>query len=61
VGTVQMALMNLLAAISGSLCDRFGVKYLYLGSGTGTGLALLLLSFIGKGTDKKFCILANGF
>lgn len=26
IGTVQMALMNLLAALSGALCDRYGVK-----------------------------------
>ena len=26
IGTLQMALMNLLAAISGSLCDRYGVQ-----------------------------------
>jgi MCP family monocarboxylic acid transporter-like MFS transporter 10 len=26
IGTLQMALMNLLAAISGALCDRYGVK-----------------------------------
>jgi MCP family monocarboxylic acid transporter-like MFS transporter 10 len=26
VGTLQMCLMNLLAAISGALCDRYGVK-----------------------------------
>jgi len=25
IGTVQMALMNLLAALSGALCDRYGV------------------------------------
>jgi MFS family permease len=26
VGTLQMALMNFLAALSGALCDRYGVK-----------------------------------
>jgi len=26
IGTVQMALMNSLAAVSGALCDRYGVK-----------------------------------
>jgi MCP family monocarboxylic acid transporter-like MFS transporter 10 len=26
IGTLQMCLMNLLAAISGALCDRYGVK-----------------------------------
>jgi MCP family monocarboxylic acid transporter-like MFS transporter 10 len=26
IGTLQMALMNLLAALSGALCDRYGVK-----------------------------------
>ncbi|KAF1842253.1 MFS general substrate transporter [Cucurbitaria berberidis CBS 394.84] len=49
IGTLQMALMNSLAAISGALCDRYGVKYLYLGSGTGTIVALLLLSFVRPG------------
>ncbi|KAH6878099.1 major facilitator superfamily domain-containing protein [Alternaria rosae] len=49
IGTVQMALMNLLAALSGALCDRYGVKYLYVGSGAGTVLALIMLSFIHPG------------
>ncbi|KAB2107965.1 hypothetical protein AG0111_0g4454 [Alternaria gaisen] len=49
IGTLQMALMNLLAALSGALCDRYGVKYLYLGSGTGTALALIMLSSIHRG------------
>ncbi|CAN9264231.1 unnamed protein product [Alternaria alternata] len=49
IGTLQMALMNLLAALSGALCDRYGVKYLYLGSGTGTALALVMLSSIHRG------------
>jgi MCP family monocarboxylic acid transporter-like MFS transporter 10 len=26
IGTVQMALMNSLAAVSGAICDRYGVK-----------------------------------
>ncbi|CAI9632382.1 unnamed protein product [Alternaria burnsii] len=49
IGTLQMALMNLLAALSGALCDRYGVRYLYLGSGTGTALALVMLSSIHRG------------
>ncbi|KAI4637860.1 hypothetical protein J4E83_000678 [Alternaria metachromatica] len=49
IGTVQMALMNLLAALSGALCDRYGVTNLYLGSGAGTVLALIILSFIHPG------------
>ncbi|CAG5179112.1 uncharacterized protein ALTATR162_LOCUS9039 [Alternaria atra] len=49
VGTLQMALMNFLAALSGALCDRYGVKYLYLGSGAGTTLALIILSSIHPG------------
>ncbi|KAF1937343.1 MFS general substrate transporter [Clathrospora elynae] len=49
IGTLQMALMNMLAAVSGALCDRYGVKYLYLGSSTGTIIALLLLSAIQPG------------
>ena len=35
IGTLQMALMNSLAAISGALCDRYGVKVsTYLCTGT---------------------------
>ena len=65
IGTLQMALMNLLAAISGALCDQYGFKvsikpsklkftingqqYLYLGSGTGTIVALFMLSSIQPG------------
>ncbi|KAH7402870.1 major facilitator superfamily domain-containing protein [Pyrenochaeta sp. MPI-SDFR-AT-0127] len=49
IGTLQMALMNSLAAISGALCDRYGVKYLYLGSGMGTIIALFMLSFAQPG------------
>ncbi|KAF1838564.1 MFS general substrate transporter [Decorospora gaudefroyi] len=49
IGTMQMALVNLLAAISGPLCDRYGIKYLYLGSGSGTMLTLLMLSAIQPG------------
>ncbi|KAF2034332.1 MFS general substrate transporter [Setomelanomma holmii] len=48
-GTLQMFLMNSLAAISGALCDRYGVTYLYIGSGTGTIFALLMLSFVQPG------------
>ncbi|KAG9189589.1 hypothetical protein G6011_06457 [Alternaria panax] len=44
IGTLQMALMNLLAALSGALCDRYGVK-----AGAGTTLALVMLSFIHSG------------
>ncbi|KAL6703697.1 hypothetical protein ACN47E_009391 [Coniothyrium glycines] len=49
VGTLQMALMNSLAAISGAMCDRYGVKYLYLCSGTGTIVALIVLSCMKPG------------
>jgi len=49
IGTMQMALMNSLAAVSGALCDQYGVKYLYAGSGTGTMVALILLSFLQPG------------
>ncbi|KAH4421506.1 hypothetical protein HBH92_001690 [Parastagonospora nodorum] len=48
-GTLQMFLMNSLAAVSGALCDRYGVKWLYLGSGFGTIFALMLLSFVQAG------------
>lgn len=46
IGTMQMALMNSLAVVSGALCDLYGVKYLYAGSGAGTISALILLSFL---------------
>ncbi|EOA81651.1 uncharacterized protein SETTUDRAFT_24039 [Exserohilum turcica Et28A] len=46
IGTLQMALTNLMAAVSGALCDRYGVKYLFLCSGLGTMLSLLMLSFV---------------
>ncbi|KAH7073235.1 major facilitator superfamily domain-containing protein [Paraphoma chrysanthemicola] len=48
-GTLQMFLMNSLAAVSGALCDRYGVTYLYVGSGTGIISALLMLSFAQPG------------
>ncbi|KAF2132196.1 MFS general substrate transporter [Dothidotthia symphoricarpi CBS 119687] len=49
IGTLQIALMNSLAAISGALCDYYGIKYLYIGSGIGTIVALLALSFAKSG------------
>ncbi|KAI8938728.1 hypothetical protein NX059_004596 [Plenodomus lindquistii] len=49
IGTMQMALVNSLAAVSGALCDQYGVKYLYAGSGVGTISALILLSFLQPG------------
>ncbi|KAF2845334.1 MFS general substrate transporter [Plenodomus tracheiphilus IPT5] len=49
IGTMQMALMNSLAAVSGALCDQYGVKYLYVGSGAGTTMALIVLSFLQPG------------
>ncbi|PSN60744.1 MFS general substrate transporter [Corynespora cassiicola Philippines] len=49
IGTFQLFLMNLLGSISGTLCDAFGVKYLYVGSGIGTASAFLTLSFVSTG------------
>ncbi|ORY10665.1 major facilitator superfamily domain-containing protein [Clohesyomyces aquaticus] len=49
IGTLQLALMNLLSPISGSLCDSYGIKYLYIVSGLGTSCALLALSFASHG------------
>ncbi|KAJ6196695.1 major facilitator superfamily domain-containing protein [Bipolaris maydis] len=49
VGTLQMGLTNAVGALSGALCDRFGVKYLLVGSGLGTTVALLMLSFVQPG------------
>ncbi|KAF2003840.1 MFS general substrate transporter [Amniculicola lignicola CBS 123094] len=45
IGTLQIALMNSLSSVSGALCDRHGIRYLYIGSGVGTAGALLALSF----------------
>ncbi|KAF2877222.1 major facilitator superfamily domain-containing protein [Massariosphaeria phaeospora] len=49
IGTLQIALMNSLAAVSGALCDHYGVRYLYIGSGCGTVIALILLSLCKPG------------
>ncbi|KAF1365945.1 MFS general substrate transporter [Lizonia empirigonia] len=49
IGTLQIALMNSLAAVSGALCDHYGVKYLYAGAGSGTAIGLLALSFAQPG------------
>ncbi|KAF2476628.1 MFS general substrate transporter [Lindgomyces ingoldianus] len=49
IGTLQIALMNLLSPVSGSLCDLHGIKYLYIGSGLGTSGTLLALSFTSPG------------
>ncbi|KAE8824706.1 hypothetical protein PTNB85_09470 [Pyrenophora teres f. teres] len=46
IGTLQMALCNIFASISGALCDRHGVKYLYIGSGIGMVISLLILTYI---------------
>ncbi|KAF2273514.1 MFS general substrate transporter [Westerdykella ornata] len=44
IGTIQILLMNLLAAPAGSLFDYYGLKYLYIFSGIGTSGGLVLLS-----------------
>ncbi|EMD65698.1 hypothetical protein COCSADRAFT_86468 [Bipolaris sorokiniana ND90Pr] len=49
VGTLQMGLTNAMGALSGALCDRFGIKYLLLSSGFGTTVSLLMLSFVEPG------------
>ncbi|XP_014551644.1 hypothetical protein COCVIDRAFT_112393 [Bipolaris victoriae FI3] len=49
IGTLQMGLTNAMGALSGALCDRFGVKWLLLGSGFGITVALLMLSFVQPG------------
>ncbi|KAF2110452.1 major facilitator superfamily domain-containing protein [Lophiotrema nucula] len=49
VGTVQIALMNCLATVSGAICDMYGVKWLYIGSSIGTSGGLLALSFAQDG------------
>ncbi|PVH97915.1 MFS general substrate transporter, partial [Periconia macrospinosa] len=46
IGTLQIALVNCLATISGALCDVYGVKYLYIASSLGLSSAFLALSFI---------------
>ncbi|KAF9699225.1 hypothetical protein EKO04_003208 [Ascochyta lentis] len=49
IGTLQIALVNSLAAISGALCDQYGVRYLYMGAGSGTAAGLVALSFAQPG------------
>ncbi|KAH6620246.1 major facilitator superfamily domain-containing protein [Boeremia exigua] len=49
IGTLQIALMNSLAAVSGALCDHYGVRWLYAGAGSGTAAGLLILSFAQPG------------
>ncbi|KAF2656732.1 MFS general substrate transporter [Lophiostoma macrostomum CBS 122681] len=44
VGTMQIALMNCLAPVSGALCDSFGIWYLYICAGLGTFVSLMALS-----------------
>ncbi|CAI6337242.1 unnamed protein product [Periconia digitata] len=46
VGTVQITLMNILAAPAGTLFDWYGVKALYIFSGITSSCALLTLSFL---------------
>ncbi|KAF2655589.1 MFS general substrate transporter, partial [Lophiostoma macrostomum CBS 122681] len=45
IGTLQITLMNVLAAPAGSLFDNYGFKFLYLCSGLGGSCALVALSF----------------
>ncbi|KAF3034107.1 hypothetical protein E8E11_004465 [Didymella keratinophila] len=49
IGTLQIALMNSLAAVSGALCDLYGIRWLYIGAGTGTSAGLVMLSFAQPG------------
>ncbi|KAF2728469.1 MFS general substrate transporter [Polyplosphaeria fusca] len=49
IGTMQIALMNVLSSMSGALCDMYGFKWLYVGAGLGTSSTLFALSFIGQG------------
>ncbi|KAL5414440.1 hypothetical protein PMIN04_009026 [Paraphaeosphaeria minitans] len=49
IGTLQLALMNLLSTVSGGICDAHGIKILYLFSGLGTSVALSALSFCPQG------------
>ncbi|PVI06267.1 MFS general substrate transporter [Periconia macrospinosa] len=49
VGTLQITLMNILAAPAGSLYDWYGVKALYIVSGVGSAGALVGLSFLQSG------------
>lgn len=49
IGTLQIALVNSLAAVAGSLCDFYGIKWLYMGSGSGIAIGLLVLSFAQPG------------
>ncbi|CAI6336126.1 unnamed protein product [Periconia digitata] len=45
IGTLQIALSNSLAAVSGALCDFYGVKYLYMASGISLATSFIGLSF----------------
>ncbi|KAF1960694.1 MFS general substrate transporter [Byssothecium circinans] len=49
IGTIQITLMNVLAAPAGSLYDWYGAKVLYIFSGVGCSGALLCLSFLEAG------------
>jgi MCP family monocarboxylic acid transporter-like MFS transporter 10 len=65
IGTLQLALMNVLSTVAGGICDAHGVKvsdhlyargysltlyqYLYIISGLGVPAALLILSFCPRG------------
>ncbi|KAL1598611.1 hypothetical protein SLS60_007751 [Paraconiothyrium brasiliense] len=50
VGTLQITLMNVLAAPAGALFDCYGLKSLYIFSGISCSGAFLGLSFIGSGS-----------
>ncbi|KAF3004198.1 hypothetical protein E8E13_006662 [Curvularia kusanoi] len=49
IGTLQIALVNSLAAVAGSLCDFYGIRWLYTGAGAGISVGLLVLSFAQPG------------
>ncbi|KAL5373334.1 hypothetical protein DPSP01_012776 [Paraphaeosphaeria sporulosa] len=49
IGTLQLALMNVLSTMAGGICDAHGSKGLYLFAGLGISIALLALSFCPQG------------
>ncbi|KAF2632805.1 MFS general substrate transporter [Macroventuria anomochaeta] len=50
IRTLQIALTNSLAAVSGALCDYYGIRFgLRIGAGSGTAVGLLAMSFAQAG------------
>ncbi|KAF1964712.1 MFS general substrate transporter [Bimuria novae-zelandiae CBS 107.79] len=61
IGTLQLALMNFLSAVSGGICDAHGIKYLYLFSGLGSSIGFLALSFCPPGALWEIVLIQGLF